>query len=115
MKKYKQKLLRNIKTLLRKNDKVLVTAGKEKGKTGKILRVYPKTHRLLISGLNLQKRNIKPNRDMPQGGVLDKESPICISDVMLFCNKCNKAVRVGVKRLPDKSRMRQCNKCGLEI
>lgn len=104
-----------MKTLLHKEDKVIVMTGKERKKTGKILRVYPAKGRLLISGLNLLKRNIRPNRDMPQGGVIEKESPIPIPNVMFFCGKCNKGVRIGVKRLPDGSRMRYCKKCEAEV
>lgn len=104
-----------MKTLLRKEDKVIVTTGKEKKKTGKILRIYPAKGKLLISGLNLLKRHIRPNRDMPQGGVIAKESPITISNVMFFCGKCSRGVKLGVKRLPDGSRMRFCKKCEAEV
>lgn len=104
-----------MKTLVHKNDKVVVIAGKEKGKTGKVMIMYPKEARVLISGVNMVKRSIRPNRDMPQGGIVEKESPISIPNVMLFCNKCNRGVRVGIKRLPDNSRMRYCKKCELEI
>lgn len=104
-----------IKVKIRKDDKVVVTTGKDKGKTGKVLRVYPKEGRVLVSGLNLVKRAIRPTHDMPQGGIIEKESPISISNVMLFCNKCNRGVRVGIKRLPDGTRMRYCKKCELEL
>lgn len=104
-----------MKRLIHKNDKVMVLAGKEQGKTGKVLHVYPKEEKLLISGLNMLKRNIRPNRDMPQGGIIEKETPISISNVMLFCSKCNRGVRVGIKRLPDNTRMRYCKKCELEL
>lgn len=104
-----------MKIFIRRDDKVVVIAGKERGKTGKVVHVYPKESRLLISGLNMFKRHVRPTRDMPQGGVIEKESPISISNVMLYCNKCNRGVRVGIKRLPDNTRMRFCKKCELEI
>lgn len=104
-----------MKTLIRRDDKVVVTVGKDRGKTGKVLRVYPEGGRLLASGLNFVKRAMRPTRDMPQGGIIEKESPISISNVMLYCNKCNRGVRAGIKRLPDGTKMRYCKKCELEI
>lgn len=104
-----------MKTLIKKNDKVMVLTGKDKGKTGKVMRIYPQTGRLLISGLNIVKRQVRPNRDMPQGGIVDKECPIVISNAMFYCSKCSRGVRLGVKRLPDKSRMRFCKRCSLEV
>lgn len=104
-----------MKTLIRRDDKVVVITGKERGKTGKVLHVYPRGGRLLISGLNMAKRHVRPTRDMPQGGIIEKESPFSISNVMLYCGKCNRGVRVGIKRLPDNTRMRFCRKCELEI
>lgn len=104
-----------MKTLLRKDDKVIVTIGKDRKKTGKIIRIYPDKGRVLVSGLNMLKRHIRPNRDMPQGGIIEKESSISISNIMLFCGKCNKGVKSGIKRLPDNSRMRYCRKCESEI
>lgn len=104
-----------MKTLIRRDDKVAVIAGKERGKTGKVIHVYPQSGRILISGLNMAKRHIRPNRDMPQGGIVEKECPVPISNVMLYCNKCSRGVRVGVKRLPDNTRMRFCRKCELDI
>lgn len=104
-----------MKTLMRRDDKVIISTGKDRGKTGKLLRVYLKDGRLLVSGLNLIKRHVRPTRDMPQGGIIEKEAPISISNVMLYCNKCGRGVRVGIKRLPDNTRMRYCKKCELEI
>lgn len=104
-----------IKLHIRRDDKVIVIAGKEKGKTGKVLRVYPEEGRVLVSGLNLLKRHVRPTRDLPQGGIIEKEAPIHISDVMIYCSKCGRGVRVGIKRLPDGTRMRYCKKCELEL
>lgn len=104
-----------MKTLIRRDDKVAVITGKEKGKTGKVLRLYPQSNRVLVSGLNFVKRSMRPTRDMQQGGFIERESPISISNIMLYCNKCNRGVRVGIKRLPDNTRMRYCKRCELEI
>lgn len=104
-----------MKTLLRKDDKVVITTGKDKKKTGKIVRLYRNEGKVLIAGLNMKKRNVRPNRDMPQGGVVEKEAPVSISNVMIFCNKCNKAVKIGIKKLPDNTKMRFCKKCEAEI
>lgn len=104
-----------IKTRIKRDDKVVITVGKEKGKMGKVLRVYQKEGKLLVSGVNLLKRHMRPNRDLPQGGIIDKEAPLRISNVMVYCNKCAKGVRVGVKRFPDGSRVRYCKKCELEL
>lgn len=104
-----------MKTLLHKDDKVIVTVGKDKKKTGKVVKVYPKKGRVMVTGINMLKRHIRPNRDMPQGGIMEKESPISLSNIMLFCSKCNKGVKVGIKKLPDNSRMRFCKKCEAEL
>lgn len=104
-----------IKTRIRKDDKVVVIAGKERGKTGKVLHFHPKGGRILVSGINLLKRHVRPTRDLPQGGIIDKEVPIHISNLMIYCNKCARGVRVGIKRLPDGSRMRFCKRCELEV
>jgi large subunit ribosomal protein L24 len=104
-----------VKTFLRKDDKVIITTGKDKKKTGKVVHVYPLVNKVMIAGLNMKKRTVRPNRDMPQGGVIEKESPLSISNVMLFCGKCNKGVKVGIKKLPDNSKMRFCKKCEAEI
>lgn len=105
----------NVKTNIRKNDKVVVATGKEKGKTGKVVRVSRGNGRVLIGGLNLLKRHVRPTRDMPQGGIVERESSINLSNVMLFCSKCNRGVRTGVKRYPDGTSMRYCKRCELQI
>lgn len=104
-----------IKTRIRRDDKVVVTAGKEKGKTGKVIHIYPRQGRVLISGINLLKRHVRPTRDLPQGGIIEKEVPINTSKVMIYCSKCGRGVRMGIKRLPDGTRMRYCKKCELEL
>lgn len=109
----KKQTLKKVK--IRKDDKVTIISGKEKGKTGKVLRVFPETQRALVSGINFSKRHVRPTRDLPQGGIIEKESSINVSNLMVVCGKCGKGVRLGIKRLPDGTRMRYCKKCELEV
>ena len=104
-----------VKIHIRKNDKIVVITGRERGKTGKVLHVYPKAARVLVSGLNLIKHHVRPTKDLPQGGIIEKEATMRASNLMIYCSKCARGVRVGIKRLPDGSRMRYCKKCELEL
>jgi large subunit ribosomal protein L24 len=97
---------------IKKNDQVKVIAGKEKGKTGKILTVMPKKGCVIIEKVNFVKRHTRPSGQARQGGILEKEAPIHISNVMVVCNKCNSPVRVGQKALGDGKKARYCKKCG---
>lgn len=97
---------------VRKDDQVQVIAGKEKGKTAKVLRVHPKTGRVTLEKLNMVKRHVKPSAQNPQGGILEKELPINISNVLLLCAKCEKGTRHGVKADEGKSKIRVCKRCG---
>jgi len=85
------------KLSLRKDDMVQVIAGRDKGKTGKVLKVNGKSLRVTVEKVNLVKRHSKPTQKNPQGGILEKETPIHYSNVLLMCPKCNKGVRHGVK------------------
>lgn len=89
---------------LRKNDQVQVIAGREKGKNGKILRLHPKTGRVTVEKVNLVKRHIKPSAKYPQGGILEKELPLHVSNVLLHCPKCNRGVRHGHKVMEQTAR-----------
>jgi large subunit ribosomal protein L24 len=82
---------------LRKNDMVQVIAGRDKGKSGKVLRVNGKTMRVTVEKLNMVKRHMKANQQNPGGGIIEKETPIHYSNVLLMCPKCNKGVRHGIK------------------
>ena len=97
---------------VKKNDHVMVIAGKEKGKTGKILDVLPKQGCVLVEKVNFVKRHSRPGGQNRQGGILEKEAPVHVSSVMIVCNKCNSPVRVGRKILEDGKRARYCKKCG---
>ena len=97
---------------LKKNDLVMVIAGKERGKSGRILRVFPRKNRVLIEKVNFIKRHSRPSGQMRQGGIIEKEAPVHISNVMVVCEKCNVPIRVGKKILDDGKRVRACKKCG---
>ncbi len=98
-------------THVKKNDTVKVIAGKEKGKTGKVIVVLPKKERIIIEKINLVKRHTKPKGAAGQGGIIEKEGAIHISNVMVVCPKCDSAVRFGYKLLEDGSKARVCKKC----
>ncbi|HOJ43051.1 MAG TPA: 50S ribosomal protein L24 [Syntrophorhabdaceae bacterium] len=95
---------------IRKNDLVMVTTGKDKGKTGKVLRILKKRDRIIVEKVNMVKRHVKPSQKT-KGGILEKESPIHVSNVMIYCEKCSKPVRVGKKLLDDGKKVRYCKKC----
>ncbi|GAB6907153.1 50S ribosomal subunit protein L24 [Desulfosarcina cetonica] len=96
---------------LKKDDKVKVIAGKDKGKVGKVLKVIQKKNRVLVENINVVKRHTKPNAQNRQGGILESEAPIHWSNVMLMCNKCIEPVRVKNKILDDGKKVRVCRKC----
>jgi large subunit ribosomal protein L24 len=95
---------------VRKNDLVMVTAGKDKGKTGKVLRIVKKKDRLIVEKINMIKRHVKPSQKS-KGGIMERESPIHVSNVMVYCEKCSKPVRTGSKILEDGRKIRFCKKC----
>lgn len=101
-----------IKTPIKKNDMVMVTKGKEKGKSGKVLRVYPEKQKVVVEKLNFIKRHVRPNQQMRQGGIVEKEAPLPVANLMVLCPKCNKPVRIGKKQLEDGKKVRVCTKCG---
>jgi len=94
---------------IKKNDTVVVIAGREKGR---VLSVYPQKDRLLIEKINIIKKHMKPTRKQTQGGIIEKEASIHMSNVMLICPKCSKPTRVGNSILQDGRKLRMCKKCG---
>ena len=96
---------------IRKEDTVLVTAGKDKGKRGKVRFAYPKNQRVLVEGINFVKKHSRAKGAARQAGIIDLEVPIHVSNVMLLCNKCSKPVRVGYRKLEDGRRVRICRSC----
>jgi large subunit ribosomal protein L24 len=100
---------------IRKNDLVMVVTGRDRGKTGKVLRVLPHDGRALVERLNVVKRHSKPRGAASPGGIVEKEAPIEISNLMLFCERCNAPVRAGYKLEADHSKHRVCRRCGEAI
>jgi large subunit ribosomal protein L24 len=97
---------------IRKNDSVMVISGKERGKTGKVLRVLPEKDALVIERVNMVKRHSKPRGAQQPGGIVEKEAAIHASNIMIMCDKCNAPVRIGHKVLGDRQKIRICRRCG---
>ena len=97
---------------LRKDDTVMVMTGKERGKTGKVLRVLPERGRILVERINLVKRHMKPRGVQQPGGIQEKEAALHLSNVVPVCPRCNKPTRVGARRLKDGHAQRICRRCG---
>jgi large subunit ribosomal protein L24 len=95
-----------------KNDTVLVVSGNYKGKKGKVLKVFPQQSRVIVEGVNFIKRHTKPTQKNPQGGIVEKEAPIHVSNLMVMCPKCDTPSRLGRKVLEDGNRIRLCRSCG---
>jgi len=96
---------------VKKDDLVMVIAGKEKGKSGKIVRVLPDSGQVLVENLNIVKRHSRPTRGNAQGGIIEKEAPLDASNVQMLCKGCNKPARTGIRVLQDGSKARFCKKC----
>lgn len=86
---------------IRKNDTVMVVAGNDRGKTGKILKVFPQLNRVIVEGINMRKRHTKANQKNPQGGITEKEAPIHASNVMILDPKSNEPTRIGSQIILD--------------
>ncbi len=97
---------------IRKDDTVLVIAGKDKGKKAKVRFAYPATQKLIIEGINFMKKHSKARGAARQAGIIDIEEPMHVSKVMYFCSKCNKPARLGMKKLEDGRNVRFCRNCG---
>lgn len=100
-----------LKPLIKKNDMVEVIAGADKGKRGKIIRVIPEKSLVVVEKIKMVKRHARPT-STHKGGIIEREAPIHISNVLLFCAKCNRAGRVGRKILADGKKARHCRNCG---
>jgi large subunit ribosomal protein L24 len=100
---------------IKKNDTVMVVAGKDKGKSGKVLKVLPQKEAVLIERLNFVKKHMKAGGPHGKGGIVEREAPIPISNVQLLCSKCNLPTRIGRKILEDGRKIRICRKCGEAI
>lgn len=104
-----------MKIRIKKDDKVKVLTGKDKGKIGKVLKVVKKTNRVIVENINMVKVHQRPSQENPQGGIVEKSMPIDVSNLMLMCNSCVKPTRIGIKQLEDGKRVRVCKKCTEQI
>jgi large subunit ribosomal protein L24 len=95
-----------------REDTVLVLAGRDRGKKGRVIRLFPKDEKALVEKVNMVKRHTRPNQQMPQGGIMEKEAPIHISNLQVVCTKCGKATRITHKVLASGQKTRICKKCG---
>lgn len=96
---------------IRKNDTIMVTTGKDRGKKGRVLQVFPDAGRILVEAVNYRKVHKRPTRDNPKGGIAQMEGPFSLSNVMLICPRCGKPTRVGHIFLADGTKQRACKKC----
>ena len=99
---------------IKKNDKVVVLSGKDRGKTGKVLGTVPSEAKVVVEGINMVTCHIKPRKQGEEGGIIQRETPIYTSKVMLVCPKCGKPTRVG-HTVIDGEKVRACKKCGAAI
>jgi large subunit ribosomal protein L24 len=97
---------------IRRDDTVLVIAGKDRGKTGKVRQSFPKEGRVIVDGVNIVKRHMKPRGNVRQAGIIESESPIRVSNVMLICTKCNNPARIEFRLLEGGTKARVCSRCG---
>ena len=96
---------------IRKNDTVLVTTGKDKGKKGKVRFAYPKDNHIMVEGINFIKKHTRARGQVKQAGIVEREAPISISNVMFVCTKCNHPSRIGYRILADGRKVRICRAC----
>jgi large subunit ribosomal protein L24 len=97
---------------IKKNDTVLVITGKDKGKKGKVRFAYPEDQKIMVEGVNMVKKHTKAKGNVRQAGIIEREAPISVADVMLLCTKCNKPAKIGLRMLQDGRKARFCRVCG---
>lgn len=97
---------------IRRDDTVLVISGKDRGKSGAVRRVLPRENRIIVQGVNMIKRHQKPRAQGTQAGIIEREAPLRVSNVMLICKTCRKPSRVGFAARPDGVKARVCRSCG---
>lgn len=107
--------MQTLKIRLKKDDKVRVITGKDKGKIGKVLKVLKKKNRVIVENINVAKIHQRPTQANPQGGIVEKPMPVDYSNLMLMCNNCVKPVRFSMKELESGKKVRICKKCNEQI
>lgn len=97
---------------IHRNDTVLVIKGKDRGKKGKVLLAFPKDNRIIVEKVNTIKRHARARGPVRQAGIIEREAPLQVANVMLLCGKCNHPARIGYRFLEDGKRVRFCHACG---
>ena len=100
---------------IRREDTVLVTKGKDRGRTGEVRKVIPKKNRLIVTGVNMVKRHMKPQGQQKPGGIIDREAPIQISNAALICESCQEPARVGFRTAGEGRQVRFCKRCDANL
>jgi len=100
---------------IKKGDTVKVLSGNDKGKTGEVLEVIPKTEKIVVKGVNVRKKHVKPRKQGEEGGIISVEVAIHSSKASVVCPKCGKATRIGFKEGKDNKKVRVCKKCNTEL
>ena len=100
---------------VRKGDMVVAIAGKDKGKTGNVLKVFPQKKRVVVEGINFVKKHTRPRPPEQQGGIVRQEASVHVCNVILFCPKCNRGSRLGKRKLDDGTKIRFCRRCNEQI
>ena len=100
---------------VRRGDTVGIIAGRERGKRGKVLRVVTEKNRVVVEKVNMIKKHQRPTQKVRQGGIIERESPLALSNVLVVCGRCDKPVRSGIKALADGRKLRVCKRCGEPI
>ena len=100
-----------MKYRIRKGDFVQVIKGKDRGKKGRVIKVFPEEGRILVEGVNFVHKHTRPKAVDKQGGIIQMEKPVSYSNVMFFCMKCSKPARLGIKILQDGTKTRYCKRC----
>jgi large subunit ribosomal protein L24 len=96
---------------VRKNDTVEVLSGRDRGKRGKVLRVIPKAERVVVEGVNIRKRHMRPRQGAEQGGIVEFPAPLHVSNVGVVCPRCGEPRRLGFRLLADGTKVRHCKRC----
>lgn len=100
---------------IKKGDNVKILSGNDKDKTGEVLEVIPKKNKIVVKGVNVRKKHIKPRKQGDEGGIISSECPIDSSKVNIVCNKCGKATKIGYKVEEKGEKVRICKKCGSKL
>ena len=107
----KESKVKSQKSKVRKGDTAMALAGKDRGKTGKVLRVFPQKQTAIVEGVNMVKKCMRKTRQDQQGGIVERENPMRLSNLAVLCKSCNRPTRIGVSKLSDGTKSRFCRKC----